>query len=112
MVGEEDPFSGLKGKRFEFSAVEKRCLELSLAPVLRLRHEAARLEIRALTEARAFLVERLGLPASCQVKIVREEGVPVGVEVASVHRQAPAAQASSAETLASQASETEAERKA
>ncbi len=93
MVGEEDRFSGLKGKRFEFSAVEKRCLELSLAPALRLRHEAARLEIRALTEARAFLVERLGLPPDCQVKIVRDNGAPVGIEVVEVHRQAPGAQA-------------------
>jgi hypothetical protein len=74
-------YSGLKGKRFEFNAPERRCLELQLAPAERLRQEAARIEVRALLEARAFLVERLGLPESCQVKIVREGGRAVAVEV-------------------------------
>ena len=74
-------FSGLKGKRFEFNGPERRCLDLQLAPAERLRQEAARIEFHALLETRAFLVERLGLPESCQVKIVRENGRPVAVEV-------------------------------
>src|SRR6267142_2444183 len=84
-TNEEDRFAGLKGKRFEFSAAERRCLELQLAPAGRLRHEVARIELDALLEARAFAVERLGLPADCQVKVVREDGVPVGIEVVEVH---------------------------
>lgn len=78
---ETDRFAGLKGKRFDFNAPEKRCLALSLAPVDRLRREAARLEINALVEARAFAVERLGLPETCQVRILRENGAPVAIEV-------------------------------
>lgn len=74
-------YAGLKGKRFEFNAPERRCLELQLGPAERLRQEAARIEMHALLEARAFLVERLGLPESCQVRIVREDGRPVSVEV-------------------------------
>ncbi len=35
-------YAGLKGKRFEFNAPERRCLELQLAPADRLRQEAAR----------------------------------------------------------------------
>ena len=82
---EADRFSGLKGKRFDFNSAEKRCLALSLAPVERLRREAARIEIAALVEARAFAVERLGLPADCQVKIVRENGAPIAIEVVEPH---------------------------
>jgi hypothetical protein len=87
---ESDRFAGLKGKRFDFNPAEKRCLALSLAPVERLRREAARIEIDALVEARAFAVERLGLPQDCQVRIVRENGTPTGIEVVLPH----AAQAS------------------
>jgi len=82
---EADRFAGLKGKRFDFNGAEKRCLALSLAPVERLRREAVRVEINALIEARAFLVERLGLPEDCQVRILREGGSPVAVEVVEVH---------------------------
>jgi len=81
----EDRFAGLKGKRFDFNQVERRCLELELAPVARLRREAARIEFEALVAARGFLVERLGLPEDCQVKIVRESGSPVGIEVVAPH---------------------------
>ena len=84
MQSEESRFAGLKGKRFEFNGPERRCLELQLAPAERLRAEAARIELRALLEARAFLVERLGLPEGCQVKIVREDGRPMAVEVVEV----------------------------
>src|SRR2546421_9199572 len=80
-----DRFSGLNGKRFDFNATERRCLELELAPVERLRREAARIELRALLEARAFAIERLGLPEDCQVKIVREDGQPVALEVVVPH---------------------------
>jgi hypothetical protein len=82
-------YAGLKGKRFEFNAPERRCLELQLAPAERLRQEAARIEARALFEARAFLVERLGLPEDCQVKIVREEGRPVAIVIVEPHAPAP-----------------------
>ena len=82
-------FAGLKGKCFEFNAPERRCLELQLEPAERLRQEAARIEVRALLEVRAFLVERLGLPEDCQVKIVREDGRPVAVEVVAPHAPAP-----------------------
>lgn len=78
-------FAGLKGKQFDLNAVERRCLELQLAPVARLRAEAARLELRALLEARAFAVERLGLPEDCQVRIVRASGQPVALEVVEPH---------------------------
>jgi len=88
-AGAGDPFAGLKGKRFDFSAVERRCLELELAPAERLRREAARLEMRALIAARAFAVERLGLPEDCRVKIVREGGIPVGIEVVEPHAGSP-----------------------
>jgi hypothetical protein len=84
-VGVDDRFAGLKGKRFDFNAVERRCLELELAPAERMRREAARIELRALLAARAFAVERLGLPEDCQVKIVRESGVPVAIEVVEPH---------------------------
>ena len=83
-------YAGLKGKRFEFNAPERRCLELQLAPADRLRQEAARIEVRALLEARGFLVERLGLPEGCQVKIVREDGRPVAIEVVEPQAPAPA----------------------
>lgn len=85
---EDGRYAGLKGKRFEFNAPERRCLELQLGPAERLRQEAARVEMHALLEARAFLVERLGLPEDCRVKIVREDGRPVAVEI--VEPQAPA----------------------
>lgn len=78
---DEGRYAGLKGKRFEFNAPERRCLDLQLAPAERLRQEAARIEMRALLEARAYLVERLGLPEGCQVRIVREDGRPVAIEV-------------------------------
>jgi hypothetical protein len=74
-------FAGLKGKRFDFNAPERRCLDLQLEPAERMRQEAARIEFRALLEARAFLVERLGLPDHCRVRIVRENGRPVAIEV-------------------------------
>ena len=74
-------FAGLKGKRFDFNAPERRCLELQLEPAERMRQEAARIELRALLEARAFLVERLGLPESCKVRIVRENSRPVAIEI-------------------------------
>lgn len=77
-------FAGLEGKRFEFNAVERRCLELQLAPAERMRREAARIELAAVLEARAFAVERLGLPENCRVKIVREAGIPVALEVVDV----------------------------
>ena len=82
-------YAGLKGKRFEFNAPEKRCLELQLGPAERLRQEAARIEVHALLEARAFLVERLGLPEGCQVRIVREDGRPVAVEIIEPLAPAP-----------------------
>ncbi len=74
-------FAGLKGKRFDFNAPERRCLELQLEPAERMRQEAARIELRVLLEARAFLVERLGLPEDCRVRIVRENGRPVAIEI-------------------------------
>ena len=74
-----------KGKRFELTASERRCLELQLAPVERLRAEAARLELRALLEVRAFAVERLGLPEGCQVRVVRTDGIPVALEIVEPH---------------------------
>jgi hypothetical protein len=88
---EESRFAGLKGKRFDFNAPERRCLELQLAPAERLRQEAARIEVRALLEARAFLVERLGLPQNCQVKVVRDDGRPVAVEIVEPLAPAPSA---------------------
>ncbi len=85
----DDRFAGLKGKRFDFNPAERRCLTLELAPAEQLRREAARIELRALMAVRAFAVERLGLPEDCQVKIVRADGAPVGIEVVEPH--APAA---------------------
>jgi len=85
---EGDRFAGLKGKRFEFNATERRCLNLELVPVERLRREAARIEFRALLEARSFAIERLGLPEDCQVKVLRENGNPVALEVVAVHAPA------------------------
>jgi hypothetical protein len=82
---EGDRFAGLKGKRFDFNAAERRCLDLQLEPARRLRREAARIELKAFLEARAFAVERLGLPEDCQVKIVRVEGAPVAIEVVEPH---------------------------
>ena len=64
--------------RRDFSPSERRCLELLLAPVVRLRAEADRLEQAALLEVRAFAVERLGLPAACRIRILRKEGEIVG----------------------------------
>src|SRR5580704_183024 len=93
---EEDRFAGLKGKRFEFNAAERRCLELQLGPAERLRQEAARIEMNALLEARAFLIERLGLPEDCQVKIVREDGRPVAIEI--VEPLAPASTTATPDT--------------
>jgi hypothetical protein len=84
-----DRLAGIVGKRFEFNAVERRCLELELSPADRLRREAARIELQAFLSVRAFVVERLGLPKDCKVKIVREGGVPVAIEV--VAAQAPPA---------------------
>jgi len=74
---------GLKGERFAFQRCRAAVLELELVRVESLRREAARLELQALLAGRAFLVERLGLglPADCQVKIVREKGVPIGIEL-------------------------------
>lgn len=86
---DDNRYEGLVGKRFDFNAPERRCLELLLAPAQRLRREAARIEIEALLEARAFAIERLGLPADCQVKIVREAGVPVAIEIAEPHAAPP-----------------------
>jgi hypothetical protein len=91
MKPDESRFAGLKGKRFDFNAPERRCLELQLAPAERLRQEAARIEVRALLEARSFLVERLGLPEDCQVKIVREDGRPVAVEIVEPQAPSPSA---------------------
>jgi len=88
-----DRFLGLKGKRFGFNATERRCLELELAPIERLRREAARIELHALVAARAFAVERLGLPEDCQVKIVREQGLPVAIEIVEPHAPRPEAHA-------------------
>src|SRR5437588_2592144 len=82
-------FAGLKGKRFEFNPIERRCLDLELAPVERLRREAARLEVHALLEARSFAIERLGLPEDCQVRILRENGAPVALEVVEPHAPTP-----------------------
>src|SRR5579883_3416676 len=92
---EDNRFAGLKGKRFEFNAPERRCLELQLEPAERMRQEATRIELRALLEASAFLVERLGLPENCRVKIVRENGRPVAIEIVEPQ---PAPQSATSDT--------------
>src|SRR5207245_11237727 len=80
-----DRFAGLTGKRFDLNATERRLLELELAPVERLRRGAAKIELKALLEARAYAIERLGLPEDCQVRIAREAGLPVAIEVVEPH---------------------------
>ncbi len=68
-------------KRYEFTASERRCLELLLAPAEHLRREAARIETSALLEVRQFVVDRVGLPANCPIRIERIDGRPVAVRV-------------------------------